>query len=717
MCFCFASSDLLPPCERRPFDSFSDGRTGRLIASASVDIHRLDVYAPVGPDQVVKLASRAGGSLGTVRVGVALDYHPGAVSSFEMNEHLAKTDDTLPLAPLPSPRPDGMGRAVKRSPERAAGRMDGAWWYAGPATPARMGGTPAGRGGGPDADAADDGSGSAAATPGDRRVRDVAATGRDGRTAVASSDAGGRGKTPTGAEKEKENLAGVTGAAVRAFGSKQQQHQRRRGLHQRGGDAARTTNTAATPNRRSRAALTTTPKPSKEHLERQKKEAAARTPNGVLEHAERLRGEMDKALSEDPAVTSRIDPPVDGADPILDGLSTASSEGRWWGDVGASRDWRREATVNRSGGRLRSSAGTMSVDGASGTSTCGASQYGEEEGDAAFAADEALLEELFFVDGDGEGFEGFELITGPGARRRGVGSNSGGDADDGGVRASVAAGIGRLALEAEAELERDMAAAEASTSREGLDRLSWRRYQTRGAEDDEYDDDEWNDDEDDDMELSDSERASTGGGGRRGPLLELRLTAHAGLIAASDPSVAAEDRQPGARRQPRSLVAVLKAGFAQGELGRVVLDGPRASGSARVRLPETAAAAAVMGHHIVVVLELWAPEAAADASGRTGRASLDAGDEIFSQLFGDFTAADPSLMHGVVAVPLTDLGKELEMSESRREGRGEDGVVAAVTGNCAPEDGARVLNKVFEVRNPVLGGTGGCIGVEGRLVE
>jgi len=46
---------------------------------------------------------------------------------------------------------------------------------------------------------------------------------------------------------------------------------------------------------------------------------------------------------------------------------------------------------------------------------------------------------------------------------------------------------------------------------------------------------------------------------------------------------------------------------------------------------------------------------------------VDAGAEIFAQLFGDFQSADPSLMRGVVAVPLADLGRELERAEVRAE--------------------------------------------------
>jgi len=138
-------------------------------------------------------------------------------------------------------------------------------------------------------------------------------------------------------------------------------------------------------------------------------------------------------------------------------------------------------------------------------------------------------------------------------------------------------------LEAEAELERDVAEACAAASREGLDGLPWKRYghgRRRGrravhgggggvggvdwcSDDDEYDEDVSDtDDAADDLELSDSEDGDNGdvrgrgerrrGGGRphahgggdpgqqspaaarrQGPELELRLTAHSGLILAS----------------------------------------------------------------------------------------------------------------------------------------------------------------------------------------
>ena len=43
--------------------------------------------------------------MGVVHATCALDYVTGAVSSFELNEHLSRMDDTLPLAPPPSIRP------------------------------------------------------------------------------------------------------------------------------------------------------------------------------------------------------------------------------------------------------------------------------------------------------------------------------------------------------------------------------------------------------------------------------------------------------------------------------------------------------------------------------------------------------------------------------------------------------------------------------------
>ena len=109
---------------------FSDGRTGRRIAAASVDVSRLDVRQPV--DVHVPLLSRAGATLGRVRARVVVDYLPDAVSSFELNEHLAKIDDGLPLAPnredaprKPIARADRIRTIRTRTPARRRRRRIG----------------------------------------------------------------------------------------------------------------------------------------------------------------------------------------------------------------------------------------------------------------------------------------------------------------------------------------------------------------------------------------------------------------------------------------------------------------------------------------------------------------------------------------------------------------------------------------------------------------
>ena len=65
------------------------------------------------------MAARAGSVLGTVGVGVTVDYIPGAVSSFELNEHRAKIDDRLPMAPPPNAQ--GSGRSLTGGARRAGG--------------------------------------------------------------------------------------------------------------------------------------------------------------------------------------------------------------------------------------------------------------------------------------------------------------------------------------------------------------------------------------------------------------------------------------------------------------------------------------------------------------------------------------------------------------------------------------------------------------------
>ena len=98
-------------------------------------------------DVHVPLLSR-GRALGRVRARV-VDYLPDAVSSFELNEHLAKIDDAPPLAPNPrgrtrKPIARAANRTIEPEPQRDARRRIGrdadapdesTWWYGGPITP------------------------------------------------------------------------------------------------------------------------------------------------------------------------------------------------------------------------------------------------------------------------------------------------------------------------------------------------------------------------------------------------------------------------------------------------------------------------------------------------------------------------------------------------------------------------------------------------------
>ena len=103
-----------PPCAsiNNPLFTCAIADDDAVIAPRSparVDVSRLEVHRPVTRHEV-QLTTKAGGALGCVRVECVLDYVTGAVSSFELNEHLSKMDDTLPLAPPPSIRTPEAGR-------------------------------------------------------------------------------------------------------------------------------------------------------------------------------------------------------------------------------------------------------------------------------------------------------------------------------------------------------------------------------------------------------------------------------------------------------------------------------------------------------------------------------------------------------------------------------------------------------------------------------
>ena len=536
------------------YSQFSDGRTARHIASADVDVSRLDVHRPVGRHEVV-LATKAGGVLGTVHAECALDYVTGAVSSFELNEHLSRMDDTLPLAPPPS----------IRAPE-AARRRDGD-------------GGGGGRKGGRDAPPFE-----TVATRGAVELEPArwkAHPGTDTRD-------GPHPPHPSG----KENRAVDTeGGRHRALADAR--------------EARKKKSNAATSKPASGRDRTTTPAPR----------------DGVLEMAERLRAEMDEALDaaaaggDDPLATA----PADFSKYVA---ATASDSLTSW--------WRESAETDRPNDSTPRTSASLTA------STARRFMPPDEDDDAALVADQALLDELF---------------------RQGIRDdvNDDDDVDDKNDDDAFAASsaVGALALETDsAELEADLAEARAATDAgdggfrgdDATHRVAKSRLQN-------------------------------------GPELELRLTAHAGLVRALERSVALDEdgRAVGddAGDAPggfEPLVAILKAGFAPGrELGRVSLDrsGSRGAGEVRVRLPRDVAAAAVTRAHAAatsargagptVVVEVWTADASVDYADDTAvSSSADVARGLFSRLMGDFAGSDPGKMRGLCAVHLADLGRELE---------------------------------------------------------
>jgi len=561
----------------------------------------------------VVLATKAGGVLGTVHAECALDYVTGAVSSFELNEHLSRMDDTLPLAPPPSIRaPEaarrrdgdggGGGRKERDAPPpfetvatRGAVELEPARWKAHPGTDTRDGPHPPHRSG-----------------------KENRAVDTEGGRHRALADA-------REARKKKSNAATSKPASGRD--------------------------------------RSTTPAPR----------------DGVLEMAERLRAEMDEALDaaaggDDPLATA----PADFSKYVA---ATASDSLTSW--------WRESAETDRPNDSTPRTSASLTA------STARRFMPPDEDDDAALVADQALLDELF---------------------RQGIRDDVNDDDvddknDDDAFAASSA--VGALALETDsAELEADLAEARAATDAgdggfrgdDATHRVAKSRLQN-------------------------------------GPELELRLTAHAGLVRALERSVALDedggavgDDAGDAPGGFEPLVAILKAGFAPGrELGRVSLDrsGSRGAGEVRVRLPRDVAAAAVTRAHAAatsargagptVVVEVWTADASVDYADDTAvgastavSSSANVARGLFSRLMGDFAGSDPGKMRGLCAVHLADLGRELERWRLADEGlNGSPGSAYEGTGYV---DQSFVLNKVFEVRNPITGATGGYVGVEGRVV-
>jgi hypothetical protein len=577
----------------------ADGRTARVMCECSVDVSSLDVHHAV--NTTVPLNTRAGSALGALDVRVAIDYVPGAVSSFEMCEHMSRVDDTLPLAPPPSTKPLAARRRAEEEAEAAR-----------------------------------------------RSIRDVIRP----PTRVAAATV-----------VHENKLAHL------------------RSLRRKGGGGAGHPLPAEAPIEIPVARTPVSKSPA--HNSNARKSAVTNdenaTPTSVLELAERLAAQMDDALAFD---ARALETSLDMSDRRFDRRFVAPASptrARWWGDVGDS---------------VRAST-RSDASGASGATNDAFDR--DDDDDAALCADEAILRELFFVDEDGEGTGRVSadgaLLTGPTAVKA---------REEEAIRA-----VASLADEAEATLARDVATARAAGSRDGLDETPWDAFEDVAPP-------------------------------AAGPVVELRLTAHSGLVRALDVvsdddeeeedettawtgSMAAAKRAARRAGVPESLVVVIKAGYAPGELGRVVLEGlgPKGAGVARVRLTEEAAAALRGGEkNLALALELWTPDRAAnvasasDGDGAPGPGSrpttgasdsAELGARLFGQMFGDFERADPDDMHGIAAVPLAELARDLG-------GRG-GGRAAAADADAFP------LNRVFEVRNPISGDLGGYVGVEARVLS
>ena len=451
----------------------------------------------------VQLTTKAGGALGCVRVECVLDYVTGAVSSFELNEHLSKMDDTLPLAPPPSIRTPEAGRKEREEKAVALKKTS----------------------------SAPDPASHVVVKPARWRAR-----------------TDGTGKHLPGKENDETN------------------HQRREG------ERDRTRALAEARDARRKASANEKPpafakSPSTKKPSSARKKRGSRAPSGVLEMAEQLRAEMDDALDA-----------ADGDEPLEQcrrsndfaafvSATASDSLGSWWRDSTA--DTTASASLT--------------------ASTMRRFLPPDEDDDAALVADQALLDELFAQGLDGVFDDEESIDKGHRSSRSATYTGSRPDAY------AVSSSVGRLALEAEAELEADLAEAEA--------------YGQTG--DGHFRGDDAN------------HRVAESTLGRSGPELELKLTAHAGLVRALEQSIALDGSVSPSSFEP--LVAVLKGGFSRGkELGRVVLDAPgsRGAGEIRLRLPRDVAAAAVTRAHAAatsargagptVVVEVWTADASAD---------------------------------------------------------------------------------------------------------
>jgi hypothetical protein len=394
--------------------------------------------------------------------------------------------------------------------------------------------------------------------------------------------------------------------------------------------------------------------------------------------AERLRGEMDEAI----ALGETLDEEAFDSHSAGESLSFAErirAEGdALWGS----------SSARRSAGSLDASESFAAE--VSRTARAWA-RLEEEDDDASRAATEALLEELYFAEEED-------------VRRRSRMRDAAERAED------------RQAREAFEQSRRKVGAPnDADASGDDSDSLSDASDAARLASAEA-------------SALTDAQLDAP----RECPDLDLRLTAHVGLVRALDPL--SSEALPG--EEPERLVVSVKGGhpFPAGELARVALDGPgpRGAGEARVEVPRDAVDAIVQdgaNKAPSLVLEIWPPEASvvnesvfADETETCGGETCDARarasssptlSRTFATLFGRFADADPALMRGVVVVPLGDLADDLRAFATRARENRRWGLVDEREGR---RRGATYrLNRVFEVKNPITGEVGGYVGVEARV--
>eukprot|EP00854_Cymbomonas_tetramitiformis_P005699 gene5699-6887_t len=90
----------------------ADDQSGRLIGKVTLDIQHFDVHSPLGGEYPITAAN--GKALGNLHISAAVDY-TSVVSSFELNEHRATNDLSLPLYPQIGRRPKPLSDAPSTS--------------------------------------------------------------------------------------------------------------------------------------------------------------------------------------------------------------------------------------------------------------------------------------------------------------------------------------------------------------------------------------------------------------------------------------------------------------------------------------------------------------------------------------------------------------------------------------------------------------------------